>query len=133
MDLCALCGIEFTVDDSSDVDTSAQPPRKRQLPAKFADCHVIETVGDRSRTKSRDGFRQNVYYPVLDNFLCELQHRFAPSQRDALRGIQALTPSSDNFGDLISVQPFAELYQADLSDLSHELHQAKRLLERAND
>lgn len=28
------------------------------------------------------------------------------------------------------MQPFAELYSADLTDLSHELHQAKRLVER---
>lgn len=78
-------------------------------------------------------FRQNVYYPVLDKFLCELKNRFAPSQCNALRGIQALTPSSDNFGDFTCVQPFAELCQVDLSDLSHELHQAKRLLERMTD
>lgn len=133
LNLCALCGIEFTVYDSSDVATAALPPRKRQLPAKFADSHVMQTVGDRPRTDSRDGFRQTVYFPVLDKFLCELQHRFSASQCDALRGIEALTPCSDNFADFICVQPFAELYQADLSDLSHELHQAKRLLERMND
>ena len=45
-----------------------------------------------------------------------------------------MTPSSDNFGDFSSVQPFAKLHQADdLSDLSHELHQAKRLLKRMTD
>ena len=33
----------------------------------------------------------------------------------------------------LSDQPFAELCQVDLSDLSHELHQAKRLLERMTD
>jgi len=133
MKLCDSCGIQFTVDDSSDLATAAPPSRKRKLPAKFADSHVMQTVGDRPRTDSRDGFRQNVYFPVLDKFLCELEHRFAPSQCDALRGIQALTPSSDNFGDYASIQPFAELYQADLSDLSHELHQARRLLERMTD
>lgn len=133
MNLCDSCGIEFTADNSSDVASAALPSRKRKLPAKFADSHVMQTVGDRPRSDSRDGFRQNVYFPVLDKFLCELQRRFAPSQCDALRGIQALTPFSDYFGDFTCVKPFGELYKADLSDLSHELHQAKRLLERMTD
>jgi len=72
---------------------------------------------------------------VLDKFLCEPEHRFALSQCDALRGYKRwLHPvtilETDKF---TSVQPFAELYQADLSDLSHEFHQSGSLLERMTD
>jgi len=56
MNLCDSCGIEFTVDDSCNVATAAPPSRKRKLPTKFADSHVMQTLGDRPRTDSRDGF-----------------------------------------------------------------------------
>ena len=45
-------------------------------------------------------------------------------------GIQAVTPTSETFADLDHVKDFAELYGADLTDLAHELHQSKRLLDR---
>jgi len=42
-------------------------------------------------------------------------------------GLQALNPSSQTFADITIVSPFAEAY---VDDLYHELHQAKRLLQR---
>ena len=71
-----------------------------------------------------------MYLPVLDRLLHELERRFSATHCDLLRGIQALCPSSEIFGEFSSVSPFAEAYGADLDDLSHELHQAKRVLHR---
>jgi len=34
------------------------------------------------------------------------------------------------FADFTALKPFANAYGADETDLSHELHQAKRLVER---
>ena len=93
------------------------------------DC-VLETVGNRPDIKSKDGFKRNVYYPILDSLLAELDSRFADTNCSVSTGIQALNPASDSFADFNCLQPFAELYRADLADLSHELHQAKRIVER---
>jgi len=40
-----------------------------------------------------------------------------------------LNPSSQTFADIGIVSPFAEAYGADVDNLNHELHQAKRLLQ----
>jgi len=45
-------------------------------------------------------------------------------------GLQALNPSSQTFADIGIVSQFAEAYGAGVDDLYHELHQAKRLLQR---
>jgi len=60
--------------------------------------------------------------------LTEIHSRFAETNCSVLQGIQSLKSASDSFDSCL--QPFAELYSADLTDLSHELHQAKRLVER---
>jgi len=41
-----------------------------------------------------------------------------------------LNPSIQTFANIVVVSPFAEAYGADVDDLYHELHQAKRLLQR---
>jgi len=41
-----------------------------------------------------------------------------------------VNPSSHKFADIGIVSPFAEAYGAYVNDLYHELHQAKRLLQR---
>ena len=48
-----------------------------------------------------------------------------------MRGIQVLNPASEHFLDMAYIKPFAEAYNADITDLQHELYQAKRLIERA--
>ena len=47
-----------------------------------------------------------------------------------LIGIHALNPTSEKFVDFTALKPFANAYGANETDLSHELHQAKRLVER---
>jgi len=41
-----------------------------------------------------------------------------------------MNPSSQTFADIGIVSTFAEAYGSDVNDLYHELHQAKRLLQR---
>jgi len=110
--------------------SAMRPTRKRRLPSHLRDSCVIDTVGDRPDTHSKLGFKTNVYFQVLDRLLNELERRFASTNCDVLTGIQALIPSSQTFADITSVSPFAQAYGVDMEDLSHELHQAKRLLDR---
>jgi len=130
--VCDGTGVNF--DCSDDVDrttTTSRPlPRKRKLPAHLSDSHVLETVGSRPDTTTKDGFRQNVYLPVLDSLLSEFDRRFGSSHCDVLRGISALIPTSDSFADFSFLEKFAKMYTANVLDLVHELHQAKRLVER---
>jgi len=45
-----------------------------------------------------------------------------------LIGIHVLNPTSEKFADCTALKPFADAYGANETDLSHELHQAKRLI-----
>jgi hypothetical protein len=63
--------------------------------------------------------------------LHELKRRFAAIHCDVLRGIQAMSPFSDIFGEFNIVSTtFAAAYGADLDELSHELHQTKHVLQK---
>ena len=104
--------------------------RKRKLPSKFVGSCVLETVGDRPDVISKEGFKINVCYAVLDSLLSKIERRFTESNCNVLIGIHALNPTSDKFADFTALKPFAIAYGADETDLSHELHQAKRLVER---
>lgn len=71
-----------------------------------------------------------MFLPVLDRLFHELERRFSATHCDVLRGIQSLSLSSEIFRIFSSLSSFAEANGADLDDLSHELHQAKRVLQR---
>jgi hypothetical protein len=104
--------------------------RVRRLPARFNDSVVTETVGERTVVDDKASFRSHVYIPIMDNMLSEFERRFDRLQCSVMRGVQALNPTSEHFADIDYIRPFAERYGVDLVDLEHELHQAKRLIER---
>lgn len=62
--------------------------------------------------------------------LQELQRRFSDKNQGLMKGIDALTPTSENFLDLESLKVIQETYKITLEDLKHEVHQVKRLIER---
>jgi len=85
--VCDGTGVNFDCSDDGDrTTTTSRPlPRKRKLPAHLSDGHVLETVGSRPDTTTKDGFRQNVYLPVLDSLLSEFDRRFGSSHCDVER------------------------------------------------
>jgi len=93
----------------------------------------MESVGDHPAVDSKSSFKQHVYLPVLDSLLSEMTKRFDSTQFAVMRGTDALNPSSEHFADLDDTKPFAGAYNADISDLQHQLYQAKRMLERLSD
>ncbi len=114
-------------------DTAIQPPAKRpkKLSSQFnADC-VLSTVGQRSDSeREKDSFRTTLFYPVLDQMLNELNRRFSSKNCEIMTGIQTLNPTSDAFLKEKSLFPFARMYESNIEDLGHELHQFRRILER---
>jgi hypothetical protein len=91
----------------------------------------METVGDRPAVDNKNDFKVHVYNNVMDSMITELDARFSDSHCLVMKGIQCLNPTDENFAKISCIQAFAESYGADMDDLGHELHQAKRLLERS--
>ena len=71
-----------------------------------------------------------IVFPILDKMNAELERRFSEFSCNILRGIQSLCPAVDSFLQLSHMKSLAEVYDANMNDLVHEVPQAKRLIER---
>lgn len=100
------------------------------MPARLQDSVLTSPRIESRSGHTKDAFRVDIFYPILDTVIGELDRRFSQANIDIMRGIQALGPESDHFLQLAKVKPFAEKFEANIDDLEHELHQAKRLIER---
>ena len=142
---CKQCDLAAASDQSTDLTTSGlsadrvdseegpcHSRRIRRLPSRFDNSIVMETVGDRPVVDHKNAFRVHVYNTVMDSMITELDARFSDSHCLLMKGIQCLNPTDENFAKISCIQAFAECYGADMEDLGHELHQAKRLLERSS-
>lgn len=78
----------------------------------------------------KDHFHTSFFYPVIDEMLKELDRRFSKTNCDLMNIIQALNPKSDAFLKETALLSFARLYDSDINDLGHELHQFRRISER---
>ncbi|XP_022529426.2 zinc finger MYM-type protein 1 isoform X1 [Astyanax mexicanus] len=115
-------------------DTAVQPTAKRQkkLSSKLGGHCVLSTVGQKRSDSEleKESFRTGFFYPVLDHILTELNRRFSSRNCDLMNGIQALNPKSDGFLKEDTLFSFAKMYESNIEDLGHELHQFRRILER---
>ncbi len=59
----------------------------------------------------------------------ELERRFSKTNSDIMRRIQALNPKSNSFLEEAPLFLLGTIYNINLDDLKHGLHQAKRILE----
>ena len=97
---CEASGMEviwsMMIDD--DINLNAMPPaRKIKIPPKLQDSCVLETVGDKPDTKSKDGFKTSFGYPILGSILAKIECRFADNNYSILWGIHALNPANDSW------------------------------------
>lgn len=84
----------------------------------------------RCKEGDMDKFRRRIFYPILDHVNGEMKRRFSKPNCEIMKGIQALNPKSKIFLQEETVFSFANIYECDLEDLKHELHQARRVVER---
>ncbi|XP_019718752.1 zinc finger MYM-type protein 1 isoform X1 [Hippocampus comes] len=104
--------------------------RPKTLSSKLSQHCVLTTLGQREPERDKDWFRTNFFYPVIDLMLSELERRFSSKNCEIMNSIPALNPQKDTFLKEKDLFSFAELYDSNIDDLGHELHQFKRILER---
>ncbi|XP_061589448.1 zinc finger MYM-type protein 1-like [Cololabis saira] len=78
----------------------------------------------------KDSFKKNLYYPVLDSVIGELQRRFSEPNCLIMKGIQALSPQSASFLEKETLTAFAKIFDSELEDLANEVAHVKMVLER---
>ena len=95
------------------------------------DMVVTESIGRNETSDDVDVFlRSEIYYPVIDKAVTELNDRFSEENMKILRAFQALTLGSENFlnGDVLA--PLASNYKANMVDVNLKLRQLSRMIER---
>ncbi|XP_066975349.1 uncharacterized protein [Macrobrachium rosenbergii] len=91
---------------------------------------TITIVGQEETPDSEHDFCVNLFCPVLDCFLAELDSRFSENNKQLLRSISALDPRRSKFFNAEIIEPMAVQYGVELSDLAVEVRQAKTLIQR---
>jgi hypothetical protein len=112
------------------IDPVLPIPRVRKLPRRLQSAIIENSLGHCTVVDSQTSFRQHIYYPVVDCLISELERRFSNQSVSVMHGIQALTPRHASFLSSDKIHDFAALYQGNAEDLSHEIYQLKRMLQR---
>ena len=119
-DLCTKAGVS---QDGTCEKRRTQPPRILQ---EF----VVEAPVERTPVTTSDAQRTHLYYPVIDRLVGEMRRRFSTEAGGVLTGVSALSPKHASFLDKKCLQPMAQFYGVTEENLTAELHQIQRLLER---
>lgn len=101
--------------------------RSRQLPARLQNGIVETTIGNRQQLQEASDYRHQVYFPVLDSFLAEMNRRFSDESTVIMKAVQACTPGSDTFFDPVAIEKFCQFYNIDLS-VQSEIEVARNYL-----
>ena len=94
--------------------------RRRRQPRALQDSVISETVGQRESLSSSQSIKVNIYFPVLDSILSELDCRFSGSNLDIMKSLDACNPRSSHFLDLSLLSSLASSYEIDSCLLSNE-------------
>lgn len=118
---CETCNIPITV----------RLKRAKQTPRALNDSYVTSTLGHRSQVNGKDAFRTNIFLPIMDSIIGEMQKRFSTSSCNIMKGLQGLNPISNHFLKEDIVLLLAEAYGSNIEDLKNELAQVERLFARS--
>ncbi len=121
------------VDTATNCSIATENVKKRsqKVSARLGTSLITSTIGQRKCTDGeKDNFKRTVFYPIVDIIVGELDRCFSKDNCDLMKGIHALNPKNSGFLQEEAVFCFGEIYESDSEDLRHELHQARRLLQR---
>ncbi|KAJ3609226.1 hypothetical protein NHX12_023750 [Muraenolepis orangiensis] len=115
------------------VDTLSKPPESEKDSAhnrpREAEAEGV-TVTDQEEDQEKPWEDGDSFYPVIDRLLMEMKRRFSTETNEVLRGVSALSPKHTSFLDKKMILPMARHYRISEENLSAELYQVRRLLQR---
>ena len=96
------------------------------------DCVTTDAIGRCQVLHTNDDVRTNIVISVIYRMSSELPRRFAEDACSIYHGISALHTGSKQFLDRNRISTMATHHQANLPDLSADIHTVRRLLQRKN-
>ncbi|CAF3872350.1 unnamed protein product [Rotaria sp. Silwood2] len=112
------------------IDLSSTPRQRRvkEVSSRFKDVFITSTIGQRDNLNNEDNYRIDLFYPIVDAVLIELNDRFSVHNMEILISISALCPDSENFLQSEILKPFAVEMKADICSLCNEIEVVKSML-----
>lgn len=95
----------------------------------FVSFQFTASTGHRESLNSSESLKTNIYFPVLDHILSEIDPRFTQTNLDLMKSLQACHPSSSNFLEPSQLNPLVSLYSLSTYRLATECVLAKRTLQ----
>ena len=86
----------------------------------FVSFQSTASTGHRESLNSSESLKTNIYFPVLDHILSEIDCRFTQTNLDLMKSLQACHPSSSNFLEPSQLNPLASLYSLSTDLLATE-------------
>lgn len=80
--------------------------RPTAVPNRFQDCFIDSTLGHRAEISSSSDILNQIYLPLIDCILVELNDRFSCKTLSLLKSISTVYPESENFLDAEAVDDF---------------------------
>ena len=95
----------------------------------FDSFESTASTGHRESLNSSEVLKANIWLPVLDHILSELDRRFTKTNLDLLKSVQACSPLSSSFLDPTQLNYLASFYSLSTDLLSNECVLAKSVLQ----
>ena len=95
--------------------------RKRREPTHLTDSVLVEPMGFRDNLSTSEELKTQLYFPVLDKFLTQLELHFDSKNVVVMNGIAACSPSSRMFLSYPDLKLFPENYNISTNNLQVEV------------
>lgn len=89
--------------------------RKRRRPAHLEDTVITESVGSREPMTASSNFKTSLYFPVVDQFIIEMNERFNHLNSIVMKGIATCSLCSSAFLTFEDMKPFSFMYGIDVA------------------
>ena len=119
--------------ETNELSPDKLPRRCGRLLRRFeGDVLVTVTIGRAADAPSSVEalLANDIFKPVIEKDLCELDCRFSDDNMKIMQSISALIPGNEHILDNETIKPLAEHYRSNVDDLSLELPQMKGMIER---
>ena len=121
---------KFSAGNSIDLDVKIKERRLKTTSARFANCFITSTIGQREEIDNKNKYRIFAFYPIIDSILLEIKDRFSKTNMEILRGISSLSPDSPTFLEIEALKAFCVMLQCDIHLLNNEIQVLKPMLKQ---
>ncbi|CAF4084727.1 unnamed protein product, partial [Rotaria sordida] len=101
--------------------------RKTVVPARFQECLIDSTLGQREMLSTLTDFMSRIYFPLIDCMLTELNDRFSLQTLSLMKNISTVYPENENFLNIDATDDFSRHIDGDSSELKSELNIIKSM------